>query len=135
MGGGIGISLDTSVGSNLKQPHTFGPDKLLGISLPPLYYQYSTNGIVKSLSNTLDGINVHIYQPLQGNVLGTLIGALDGLLSTVKPLLLETINKVLSPVLDRIIDTLLLGLGVDLNQVDVGANLSCSQGGRAQLVL
>ena len=135
VGGGIGISLDTSVGSNLKQPHTFGPDKLLGISLPPLYYQYSTNGIVKSLSNTLDGINVHIYQPLQGNVLGTLIGALDGLLSTVKPLLLETINKVLSPVLDRIIDTLLLGLGVDLNQVDVGANLSCNQGGRAQLVL
>ncbi|MEC4166171.1 MULTISPECIES: pilus assembly protein TadG-related protein [unclassified Pseudomonas] len=135
VGGGIGISLDTSVGSNLKQTHTFGPDKLLGISLPPLYYQYSTNGIVKSLSNTLDGINVHIYQPLQGNVLWTLIGGLDGLLSTVKPLLLEAINKVLSPVLDRIIDTLLLGLGVDLNQVDVGANLSCNQGGRAQLVL
>ena len=35
VGGGIGISLDTDVGQNLKQPYTFGPKDLLAVSMPP----------------------------------------------------------------------------------------------------
>ena len=63
------------------------------------------------------------------------MASLDSLLTTLTPILISTINTVLGPVLDRIIDTLLWSLGIDLNQVEVGANLSCNQGGRAQLVL
>ena len=135
IGGGVGISLDTSVGANLKQPYTYGPIKLLPVGQTPLPHTYTTNGIVTSLGNTLNGIKVHIYQPVQNNILGVLMGALDSLLTTLTPILISTINTVLGPVLDRIIDTLLLALGIDLNQVVVGANLSCGQGGRAQLVM
>ena len=119
----------------MKQPYTYGPTNLLPVGQTPLPHTYSTNGIVTSLGNTLHGIKVHIYQPVQNNILGVLMGALDGLLTTVTPILISTINTVLGPVLDRIIDTLLLALGIDLNQVVVGANLSCNQGGRAQLVM
>ncbi|MQT86858.1 hypothetical protein GHN92_20085 [Pseudomonas sp. FSL R10-2964] len=135
IGGGVGISLDTSVGANLKQPYTYGPANLLPVGQTPLPHTYSTNGIVTSLGNTLNGIKVHIYQPIQNNILGVLMASLDSLLTTLTPILISTINTVLGPVLDRIIDTLLLSLGIDLNQVEVGANLSCNQGGRAQLVL
>lgn len=38
------------------------------------------------------------------------------------------------PLLDGLINTLLLSLGIDLNKVDVGANLSCHSG-RATLVI
>jgi len=135
VGGGVGISIDTSVGENMKQPYSFGPEKLLPVGQAPLLHTYSTNQIVTSLGKTLDGIKVHIYQPAQNNILGELMSDLDYLLNTLTPILIKTINTVLGPVLDRIIDTLLLGLGIDLNQVIVGANLTCGQGGRAQLVL
>jgi uncharacterized membrane protein len=52
----------------------------------------------------------------------------------VKQLLINAINTVLSPLLDTLINTLLVSLGIDLNKVDVGANLSC-QSGRATLVI
>lgn len=65
---------------------------------------------------------------------GSLVSALGASLGTVKGLLVTAINTVLSPLLDTLVNTLLAALGINLNQVDVGANLSC-QSGRATLVI
>ena len=45
------------------------------------------------------------------------------------------ITGVLSPLLDPLINNVLSLLGVNLMATEVDANLSCNQGGRAQLVL
>ncbi|MNG15007.1 hypothetical protein D3C84_988040 [compost metagenome] len=65
---------------------------------------------------------------------GSLVSGLGAILSNVTTLLISAINSVLSPLLDSLINTLLLSLGIDLNKVDVGANLSCHSG-RATLVI
>jgi hypothetical protein len=49
-------------------------------------------------------------------------------------LLVSAIIGVLNPLLDSLINSVLISLGVDLNKVDVGANLSCHSG-RASLVI
>jgi len=45
------------------------------------------------------------------------------------------IDNLLSPVLDPILDGLLANLGITLNKVDVGANLSCRPPGQPTLVI
>ncbi|NER62181.1 hypothetical protein G3435_23880 [Pseudomonas sp. MAFF212428] len=74
-----------------------------------------------------------MYKPQNGNLLGNLLVVAGGLLDGIKALLDPVINDLLSPLLDPLLNSLLKGLGIDLNYVEVGANLTCSN--RAQLVL
>lgn len=132
VGGGIDIMADTTVAPSANMPHVYSAppaSSLPEINQPPFYYSYSTSNIVSSLTDTLTNIKVNMYGPT-----GSLVGGLGAILSTVTTLLINTINSVLSPLLDTLINTLLLSLGVDLNKVDVGANLSCHSG-RATLVI
>ncbi|MCX4220750.1 pilus assembly protein TadG-related protein [Pseudomonas sp. MCal1] len=132
VGGGLDISADTTVGQNANIPHVYSAPpaaSLPEINQPPFYYSYATSNMVSSLSDTLTNINLNMYGPT-----GSLVSGLGAILSSVKTLLVTTINTVLSPLLDTLINTLLMALGINLNQVDVGANLSC-QSGRATLVI
>lgn len=132
VGGGIDIMADTTVTQNANMPHVYSAppaSSLPEISQPPFYYSYSTSNIVSSLNDTATNIKVDMYGPT-----GSLVGGLGAILSTVTTLLVNVINSVLSPLLDTLINTLLLSLGIDLNKVDVGANLSCHSG-RATLVI
>ncbi|MCU7249505.1 pilus assembly protein TadG-related protein [Pseudomonas koreensis] len=132
VGGGISISADTTIGQNANLSHVYSApaaSSLPEINQPPFYYTYSTTNIVSSLSDTLTNINLNMYGPS-----GSLVSALGASLGTVKGLLVTAINTVLSPLLDTLVNTLLAALGINLNQVDVGANLSC-QSGRATLVI
>jgi uncharacterized membrane protein len=132
VGGGIDIMADTTVASSANMSHVYSAPpatSLPEINQPPFYYSYSTSNIVSSLTDTLTNIKVNMYGPT-----GSLVGGLGAILSTVTTLLINTINSVLSPLLDTLINTLLLSLGIDLNKVDVGANLSCHSG-RATLVI
>jgi uncharacterized membrane protein len=132
VGGGIDIMADTSVAPSANMPHVYSAPpatSLPEINQPPFYYSYSTSNIVSSLTDTLTNIQVNMYGPT-----GSLVGGLGAILSTVTTLLVNAINSVLSPLLDTLINTLLLSLGIDLNKVDVGANLSCHSG-RATLVI
>lgn len=45
------------------------------------------------------------------------------------------ITGLLSPLLDPLLNNLLSGLGVNLMDVEVGANLTCGQTGKAYLVI
>jgi uncharacterized membrane protein len=132
VGGGIDISADTTVGQNAGMSHVYSAPpaaSLPEINQAPFYYSYSTSNIVSSLSDTLTNINLNMHGPS-----GTLVSGLGATLASVKSLLVTAINSVLSPLLDTLINTLLSALGINLNQVDVGANLSC-QSGRATLVI
>lgn len=134
-GGGVGLKVDTSIGSipaNAKN-HTYNQPP--EVKQPPLYYTQSTQDLVDSLKTTLQGIQLAVYKPTGTSALGDLLvgigNILDGLISAVSSI----IGKLLSPIVDPLLNGILNMLGVSINKVDVGANLSCGQGGRAQLVL
>jgi uncharacterized membrane protein len=132
VGGGLDISADTTVASNANIPHVYSApvaSNLPEINQPPFYYSFTTSNIVSSLSDTSTNIQLKMHGPS-----GTLVGILGSVLSTVQNLLVNAINTVLSPLLDTLINTLLVGLGIDLNKVDVGANLSCHSGQASLLI-
>ncbi len=87
-----------------------------------------------SLTTTVDGIELQVYRPQNGNLLGSLLVVADELLTSVRKLLDPVIENLLSPLLDPILNSLLKGLGIDLNHVEVGTNLTCGSN-RAQLML
>jgi uncharacterized membrane protein len=132
VGGGIDVVADTSVAANTNMPHVYSAppaNSLPDINQPPFYYSFSTSSIVSNLLNTPVNLHVDMYGPS-----GSLVGGLGAILSSVTSLLVSAINGVLNPLLDSLINTVLISLGVDLNKVDVGANLSCHSG-RASLVI
>ncbi|MBV6286582.1 TadG family pilus assembly protein, partial [Pseudomonas aegrilactucae] len=135
-GGGVGIKIDTpllksaSVDLLFSAVNSTAPPN---INQPPTYNHTQATNILQSLTTTIKGIELQVYQPQNGNLLGNLLVAVGNLLDGVKKILDPVINDLLSPLLDPILNSLLKGLGIDLNHVEVGANLTC--GSRAQLVL
>ncbi|MCP1441842.1 putative membrane protein [Pseudomonas sp. GGS8] len=132
VGGGLDVVADTSVAANTNMPHVYSAppaNSLPNINQPPFYYSFSTSSIVSNLLNTPVNLHVDMYGPS-----GSLVGGLGAILSSVTSVLVSAINGVLNPLLDSLINTLLVSLGIDLNKVDVGANLSCHSG-RATLVI
>lgn len=89
--------------------------------------------VVGSLSNTLTGVSIQAYQSTSPNLLGgllnTSLSVVNGLLGQLQNL----ISGVLSPLLDPLLNALFEGLGIDLAQAEVGANMNC--GYRARLVI
>jgi len=130
--GGIGLQVNTAVAQSANMPHVYAAPaaaNLPEINQPPFFYAYTTNNIVNSLSTTVSDLGVNMY-----GLSGSIIGGLGSLLNDVTTALVNAINTVLSPLLDTLINTLLASLGIDLNKVEVGANLSC-HAGRASLVI
>lgn len=137
--GGLGLMVQSSVAQTSQDlvfssgtPFAVPPN----VKLPPTYKTAtpSTN-IVGSLASTLAGINLVTYQPVGPNPLGSIVAGVGGLVSGVTNLLMPLITTVLSPLLDPVLNNLLSALGINLMSVDVGANLSCGQTGKAYLVI
>jgi len=132
-GGGLGLMLDSSIAS--APPSTYVYNQPPEIKQPPMYYSLSTQNIVDSLRNSLSGIQIQSYKPTGSSVLGGLLVTTAGLFNGVNSTLGSAIGAVLSPLLDPILNNLLANLGITLDRVDVGANLSCQPPGRATLVI
>ncbi|MDY7530686.1 pilus assembly protein TadG-related protein [Pseudomonas sp. Bout1] len=133
-GGGIGLSVNSSVGAatSALPAHTYlQPPE---ISLPPQYYASSTASLLSAISNALSGIQLQVYKPTGFNLLGGLLTTTATLLNGLNSTLGTVIGGVLSPILDPLVNSLLSSLGVNLNAVEVGANLSCRPHGQAALV-
>jgi len=130
--GGISLRVDSSVAKTTRN-HTYGSPP--EVNQPPAYFSFSSSNVVGSLSNTLSGIQLINHPPTQGGLLGLVLNVVVGLVTGVLNLLTSIISGVLSPLLDPLVNNLLAGLGVDLAKVEIGANLSCSPGGRAILVI
>ncbi|WP_339404891.1 pilus assembly protein TadG-related protein [Pseudomonas helleri] len=139
--GGIGIMANTSVlktpdstliFSKATNPDSTPPDLKLPSAM--LSTPQSTS-IINSLNSTISGIQIESYKPSTNNIFSTVLTTATTAISAVANLLKPIINNLLSPLLTPIINNLLTALGISLVDVEVGANLTCGQGGRAQLVL
>lgn len=138
-GGGIAIMAQTSVAQN-SQDLVFSSATPFAtpanLKLPPSILPAApTNNIVASLANTLAGINLIVYKPVGSNPLGAIVAGVGGLISGVSDILQPLITNLLSPLLDPLLNNLLSSLGINLMDVDVGANMTCGQTGKAYLVI
>ncbi|MBC8997050.1 hypothetical protein IAI51_10975 [Pseudomonas sp. N40(2020)] len=131
-GGGLGVMVDTSVAS-MQSIHTYNQPP--EIKQTPQNYSFGTQGVVNSLKGTLSGVQVQAYKPTGSSLLGGLLTTTADVLAGVNSTLGVVIGNLLSPVLDPILDGLLANLGITLNKVDVGANLSCRPPGQPILVI
>lgn len=134
-GGGTDLQIDMPILTNTL-PYTFINPPL--VTQPPQqYFSISATNAVSSLSNSVSGIALISHTPtFTPNVLQVvLFNTLIGVVNTVVNLLSSTLSGLLGPLLDSLINNLLLTLGINLNKVDVGGNLSCGQPGLAYLVI
>jgi len=137
--GGIAIMLDTPVAQN-SQDLLFSSGTPFAtpanLKLPPSVQSAApTSNIVGSLSNTLAGINLIVYRPQGSNPLGAIVTGVASLISDVTNHLLPVVTNLVSPLLDPLLNNLLKSLGINLMDVDVGANMTCGQTGKAYLVI
>lgn len=144
--GGIGIKVDASLGLSQTGPNvgrdltysSGAPDFAIPANvnqMPSEQNAAPTNNLVDSLSGTLSGISLEVYQPVNANPLGSVVAGAGGLINGVTSLIMPLISNLLSPLLDPLLNNLLAALGVSLMDVEVGANLTCGQTGRAYLVI
>lgn len=136
-GGGLGIKIDTTVGSN-GSVLTGSTQNLVftappNLDQPPSWMSVANPNIVQSLRGTLNGVKVEAFKATTPNVLGDLLGVAASVLAGLNSTLGTFITNTLSPLLDPLLQNLLSNLGITVNQVDVGANLQCS--GRPNLVI
>jgi uncharacterized membrane protein len=124
-GGGLGIMAQASI-AGTPYTHTYVDPPDLGLA--PLYADFDTQNIVGSLANTLAGVDLTMYGPQSGG-LGGVLSLVAAAYNTVRGLLEPVIDNLLSPLLDPLVNLLLDSIGLDLNQVEVGSNLSCEGGG------
>ncbi|NYH08307.1 pilus assembly protein TadG-related protein [Pseudomonas moraviensis] len=137
--GGIAIMVNTSVAQNTQNlvfssttPFATPPN----LKLPPSVIAAApSSNIVNSLASTLAGINLIVYKPQGSNPLGAIVTGVASLISDVTTILQPVITNLVSPLLDPLLNNLLKGLGINLMDVDVGANMTCGQTGKAYLVI
>ncbi|WP_409315708.1 pilus assembly protein TadG-related protein [Pseudomonas sp. KCJK9016] len=137
--GGIAIMVNSSVAQNTQDllfssgtPFATPPN----LKLPPSVIAVApTSDIVNSLASTLAGINLIVYKPQGSNPLGAIVTGVASLISDVTTILQPLITNLVSPLLDPLLNNLLKGLGINLMDVDVGANMTCGQTGKAYLVI
>ena len=141
-GGGIALTVNSYVAQRTPQDLLFtkayAPTNLK--QKPAELHIKPTGDIIASLKNTLSGISIQLYGPIDNtgtlnNILTSVTTAVTQALNAILGIVLPLIINILSSLLDPLINNILSLLGVDLMDTVVGANLSCGQGGRAQLVL
>ncbi|WP_460123646.1 pilus assembly protein TadG-related protein [Pseudomonas sp. H3_G09] len=137
--GGIALKLDTSVAQttqNLLFSSTTPFATPANLKLPPSVLPAApTSNIVGSLANTLSGINLIVYKPVGSNPLGAIVTGVASLIGDVSNRLLPVVTGLISPLLDPLLNNLLKGLGINLMNTEVGANMTCGQTGKAYLVI
>ena len=133
-GGGSEIMIDSPVAGTNEPSYTFANPHEINVSPNPTH-SVAVSGVVGSLKGTLGGITLIKHAPTIGSLLGSLLNDLLSTLADVTSLLVSAISGLLAPLVDPIVDNLLRNLGIDVNKVDVGFNLTCGQKGKAYLVI
>ncbi|WP_338584525.1 pilus assembly protein TadG-related protein [Pseudomonas sp. MAG733B] len=133
-GGGSEIMIDSPIAGKTEPNYTFVNPHEINVSPIPTH-PVAVSGVVGSLKGTLGGVTLIKHTPTIGSLLGSLLSSLLSVLSDVVSLLITAISGLLAPLVDPIVDNLLMNLGVDINKVDVGFNLTCGEKGKAYLVI
>ncbi|WP_347928807.1 pilus assembly protein TadG-related protein [Pseudomonas helvetica] len=134
-GGGAEIMIDSPIAGTSESNYAYSNPK--DINVPPLpLHTVSVSGVVGSLNGTLGGITLISHTPtISGSLIGGLLTTLVSTLSLATTQLVGAIDGLLAPLVDPLVNSLLLNLGIDVNKVDVGFNLTCGQKGKAYLVI
>ncbi|MFA5120601.1 pilus assembly protein TadG-related protein [Zavarzinia sp.] len=128
-GGGLGLYANATVaGSQYSYAYS---------ALPKLdeatnnYHSFSISNVIGGLKTTLAGLHIDSYKPAAGNanLISTLLTGTATLTSTIVSILNPVIT-LLAAVLDPIVNFLLNLLGLDVANIDVGANMTCNAGAR-----
>lgn len=133
-GGGSEIMIDSPIAGTTEANYTFANPHEVNTSPVPTH-PVTVSGVVGSLNSTLGGVALIQHTPTIGSLLGSLLSTLLSTLSDVTALLVSAISGLLAPLVDPIVNSLLLNLGIDVNKVDVGFNLTCGEKGKAYLVM
>jgi uncharacterized membrane protein len=122
-GGGVGLMVNLPIAPNRATLNFAKPAEINATPSPVLSLNGPPN-IVTQLGNSLSNpVVLHTASSggLLGLVLNTVMGILNGLVSTIAGLL----GTLLGPLLDPLLNLVLKNLGVNIANVNVGANLSC----------
>lgn len=135
-GGGAEIKIDspalqTSATSSFINPPKVGLDP----SNPP--YTLTASNAIAGMSQAVSGVQLIVHTPAftPNPLLAIAFGTLNTLLTGVLSLLTTTLNSILSPLLDNLLNNVLKTLGIEVGKIQVGANLTCGQPGKAYLVI
>lgn len=141
-GGSLNLRLQTKVAPysdyiTYNSPAHPGEPGLLNINAQPYYKTLgSSSTILSSLGDTIgDKLQITYTPPPNNTVTSELLKTVADSIAQIIKTLADVFKNLLSPLLDPIVTLLLKILGVSLGSAEIGANLSCGQGGRAQLVL
>ncbi|AZE02882.1 TadG family pilus assembly protein [Pseudomonas chlororaphis] len=135
-GGGSELMIDTSIAGTHEPNFTFvNPPKMKQELADNDWHSVTAANVVSSLRESLTGISLIQHPPTIGSLLGVVLNTLLSALNGVVSLLATAIGALLGPLLDPLLNNVLAVLGIDLGRVEVGANLTCGQAGRAYLVL
>lgn len=132
--GGLGLTLDTAgVGNALPINYVFPQPPELNRT--PLTKAFSNTNLIASIKNTLGGVTINQFGPnVASNGLGALLATAAGVFNGVTKAIGDQLVVTLGAALDPLINNLLSNLGVEIANVNVGANLSCHPG-QAVLVI
>lgn len=131
VGGGIGARVDADILGNTT---TFGyvntPDEsyLPGLDAElttDAFQELGATSIVDSLSDTLLGVDLEFYDPVDSSLLGTVTSLVGAVADTLINTITTVISSVLSPLLDPLLNQVLSLLGVSLADTQVGAAMTC----------
>jgi uncharacterized membrane protein len=135
-GGGAEIKIDspalqTSATSTFINPPKVGLDP----SNPP--YTLTASNAIAGMSQAVSGVQLIVHTPAftPNPLLAIAFATLNTLLTGVLSLLTTTLNSILSPLLDNLLNNVLKTLGIEVGKIQVGANLTCGQPGKAYLVI
>ncbi|MFZ4968629.1 MULTISPECIES: pilus assembly protein TadG-related protein [Pseudomonas] len=88
------------------------------------------------LTNALNNPIIITHSPtINAGLIGALMNGLLSALAQVLNLLTSALTGLLSGLITPLLNNLLFNLGIDINNVNVGANLTCGQTGKAYLVI
>ena len=134
-GGSFNLKIQTSLSPSTKN-FLYASPSLLNINQTTYYQKFGSNANALTIGDSSGSIVTTSYTPPIGkSVTSALLQAVAELITTLSNSIVTALNSILSSLVNPIINTLLSALGVNLAVAEVGANLSCNQGGRAQLVL
>lgn len=116
--------------------HTFiNPSK---VGMPPVSpYTLTASNAIAGLSQAVSGIQLTVHAPTfnPGALFQVIFDTLLGLVNVVLTTVVNTLSSILSPLLDNLLNNVLKTLGIDVGKIQVDANLTCGQKGKAYLVI
>lgn len=134
-GGSFNLKVQTNI-SPTTQSLLYTSPRLLSIKKTTYFQTFGSNANALKIGSAPESIITTSYSPPTGkSVTSALLETVAELITTLTKDVVSALNKVLASLVNPIINTLLSALGVNIAVAEVGANLSCGQGGRAQLVL